>query len=151
MSSSVFPFRFFLVFFLGVSGHEYISLKYSHLYLQTRKRLGAPQSTAPAGLECLWVHESCLSPCLQDLEGKFYIPKWKLPVIAKFRNTLYMYNSFFISVRTFAYKKMPQANCFKEIRWFWSSFGCEGSQVGYRNCYCCPSINLWNSILISFS
>ena len=37
--------------FLGVSGHEYIPLKYFHLYLQTKKRLGGPQSTVPTGHE----------------------------------------------------------------------------------------------------
>lgn len=122
MSSSVFLFRLFPVNLLDISGPEYISLRFSHLYLQTRKRLRAPRSTVPTGSDWLWVRKSFLSSCLQDLEGKFYILKWKLPAFGKFRNTLYMYNSFFSSMRTLAHKKMPQADYFKEMRLFWSSF-----------------------------
>ena len=54
-------------------------------------------------------------------------------------------------MKTLASKKMPQANCFKEMGWFWFSFDSEGSQVVYRYCYCYTSIKPWNSILISFS
>lgn len=150
MSASVFLFRLFPVFFLGVSGHEYIPLKYFHLHLQIQKRLGVPPSTVNRTWMTVstWIISKAMS---SGSRRKTLYLIWKLPAFTKFRNTLYMYNSFFISMRILAHKKIPQANYFKEVKWFWSSFGGERSQVGYRNCYCYILINPWNSILISFS